>query len=149
MIKLPCVLLQLDTSVPKWRQHHGLLFCYFAFFFSFKCHRSGQVMCECNTNVQSSNSLRLGIVSAKSKITLLDEVIYHQVILSFWNKRMLYYSSTSQILADFGDYLLKFKQSSNRPVYFRVSPVCFFGVRDKWHDDLKRLFSFVFTIEVT
>ena len=35
--------------------------------FSFKCHKSGQVMCEFNTKVQSSNSLRLTIVSAKSK----------------------------------------------------------------------------------
>ena len=36
------------------------------------------------------------------KFTLLDEVIYHQVIPSFWKWQLLYYSSASQILADFG-----------------------------------------------
>ena len=83
-------------------------------------------MCEFNTNVQSSNSLRLTIVSAKpKKFTLLDEVIYHQVILSFWKKRLLHYSSASQILADFGDNLTKFKHASITPVYFRVSPSYF------------------------
>ena len=45
----------------------------------------------------------------------------HQVILSFWKKRLLHYSSASQILADFGDNLTKFKHASIRPVYFRVS----------------------------
>ena len=38
---------------------------------------------------------------------------------------MLYYSPASQILADFGGNLSKFKQFSNRPVYFRVSPSYF------------------------
>ena len=36
-------------------------------------------------------------------------------------KRLLHYSSASQILADFGDNLTKFKHASIRPVYFRVS----------------------------
>ena len=76
-----------------------------------------------------ANSFMLTIVSAKSKITFLEEVIYLQVIQS------LYYSSASQIHADFGDnhiwsraqvylrypysanmnqpILSKFKQSSN------------------------------------
>ena len=49
------------------------------------------------------------------RFTLLDEVLYHQVILAFWNKRLLYYSSASQILADFGAHLSKFKHASNRP----------------------------------
>ena len=82
-------------------------------------------MCEFNTNVQSSNSLRLTIVSAKPKIHSPRRGYYHQVILSFWKKRLLHYSSASQILADFGDNLTKFKHASITPVYFRVSPSYF------------------------
>ena len=37
-----------------------------------------------------------------SAVTLLDEAIYHQVIPSFWKYQLLYYSSASQILANFG-----------------------------------------------
>lgn len=58
--------------MTKRRQHNALLFCYVAFFFFnffyFKCYKSEQVMCELNAKVQSSNSLRLTNVSAKSKI---------------------------------------------------------------------------------
>ena len=80
-------------------------------------------MCEFNTKVQSSNSMRLTIVSAKSKIHFPRGGYLspgYSIVLEKKKHRMLYYSYASHLLADFGDNLSKFKQSSNSPVYFRA-----------------------------
>ena len=43
-------------------------------------------MCEFNAKITIAQLLRLTIVSAKSKILspIVDEVIYHHLIASFW-----------------------------------------------------------------
>ena len=63
-------------------------------------------MCEFNTKITIVRLLRLTIV-----FTLLDEVIYHQVILSFGNRSCF-------IIASFGAHLLK--HASSRPVFFQT-----------------------------
>ena len=85
-------------------------------------------MCEFNTKIAIVYLLRLTIVSASQKFTVLDEVIYHQVIPLLWKQKLPYYSSASQNSCRVLGHLLKFKHASNRPVYFHVSP-SYFPVR--------------------
>ena len=59
------------------------------------------------------------MILQSQKFTLLDEVIHHQLTPSFWKLQLPYYSSASQILADFGAHFIETQaRSSNRPVYF-------------------------------
>ena len=75
-------------------------------------------MCKFNTMITIANLWGWPLFLQSQKFTLLDAVIYHQLILSFWKKQLLYYSSASQTLAGFGAHLLKLEHAFNRPVYF-------------------------------
>ena len=79
-------------------------------------------MCEFNSKITIVQLLRLAILSAKSRIYSPRRGYLspgNSIVLEI---ETLYYSSASQILADFGAHLLKFKH------VFRVSP-SYFPVR--------------------
>ena len=80
-------------------------------------------MCEFNTNVQSSNSLRLTIVSAKPKIHSPRRGYLspgNSIVLE--KETASLFISVTNSCSSVGDNLTKFKHASITPVYFRVSP---------------------------
>ena len=61
------------------------------------------------SEVKNKDHNRPTLVYAKSKFTLQDafDVIYHQVISSFWKWQLLYYSSALQFFTDFGAHFVE------------------------------------------
>ena len=109
-------------------ERHGIVVLLVSFFFLSNVIKADK---KINAQIQHKDHNRPTLevdhsfCKVKNLLSHLNEVIYYQVIPSFWKSKLLYYSPL-QILADFGaHYFVKCRHSSNRPVYFRVSPSYF------------------------
>ena len=71
-----------------------------------------------NSTQRSQSTLEVDHCLQSQKFTLQDEVIYHQVILSFCDSSYFIIHQRHNFLPILGLILLKLKHASNRPVYF-------------------------------
>ena len=86
------------------------------FLFSYKCFKDWQEMCEFSTQrSQSPNSCGLPPFLLISKMSLLDEVIYHQVIPSFWTSSCFIIRQRYKFLPIFGTHFVGSQARFQRP----------------------------------